>query len=597
VASLRTIARPVAAVAAALLAAGCATVPTVGAPQPVKSATGQAQPFVQPIPPAPAANWTPQDIVAGFLAASASLNDPAAARRFLAASVSKTWHINSAVTVLSGQPQLQQSRLRPNDQAGASTEIATVSMTGHQLATISQNGVYINNPGSPVYTFELAQVDDQWLITGLPHPVPLLLTQSDFQQVYQPRNLYFWSPNGQVLVPEPVFAPQHDTYASVPTVLVNGLLLSSENQSSWLEAATTTAFPRGTTLTGVTITGSTATVNLGGAATRAGPRQLLRMAQQVVATLTSTSYGQLPIARSVVIEINGQPQEIGGHQVQQPAEVQSLIPGLQSAGTPTPLYYVGADHAVSEVSAGAPARVLGPAGRGQIPFTSIAVSAGSPPQLAGSTRAGQGCAVYYGSLAGAAALGHTTLPDPASGPCTSLSWDSEGDIWAVAGQNIWVLPPGGRRPVAVSPPPLPGSQSVSYRVLSLLVAPDGVRVAMLIRTTGGRREVLLTAISRSGTEVQFTTTIAVGSSVAGPTAVSWYDDDDLLVLAGSQLQEVPATGDAATPVGPVPAGTAMLTSAGPGQIATASRGWILTSSGPDQSQQRVAKGTSPAYPG
>lgn len=86
-------------------------------------------------------------------------------------------------------------------------------------------------------------------------------------------------------------------------------------------------------------------------------------------------------------------------------------------------------------------------------------------------------------------------------------------------------------------------------------------------------------------------------AAAPPSSLSWYDPDHLIVLAGTQLYEVPVNGGDAIAGGPVPRGAGSITSAGPGRIAAVSQGEILTSSGPQQIQQPAFKGTSPAYPG
>lgn len=598
-AKLPAMLRPAAAaVAAAVLAGGCATVPTVGRPEPVTGASGQVQQFVQPIAPAPRPGWSPKAIVQGFLAASASITNEhtAAAKQFLAPQLRRSFKPSWAVTVVGSLSPPVQGKAGPRNQDGASTETETVTLTGQQLATISNIGQYLDNPGPHRYTFRLGRFGDQWLIIDLPLTSPLLLTQTDFEQVYQPRNLYFWSPGDTDLVPQPVFAREGDTYADIATNLVKALLMSDQDNASWLEEATSTAFPSGTTLlTSVAIVGSSAVVNLGGAAAGAGPAQLRDMAAQLVTTLTSTSYQQPAITRSVVLEINGKVRDIDGTRLQQPGDYRNLVP---SAPAHSPLYFIATTGAVSELAGGSSARVVrNPAGHSQLHFATIAVSPTGPPQLAATLAAGQGCVIYYGPLAGSGPLGERQLPDPAVGGCTSLSWDSHGDIWAVTGQKTWVLPPGGRQPVPVSLPPLPGTDPQSYRVLSLRVAPDGVRVAMLVQIQGGGREVLLTAVTRTADQVSLGTPVTIGTSLTAPAALSWYDPDHLIVLNRSQLYEVPATGGTPVAVGPVPPGTQSITSAGNGQIAAAGPDEILRSSGLDQIQQPVVQGTSPAYPG
>lgn len=592
--TLRLAAAAAAAAAVAALACGCATVPTVGRPERVTGAGGETQQFVQPIPPVPNANWTPEQIVQGFLAASASFTtNPAAARRFLAPQLRRNLQPSWAVTVVGSQLSAMQSRPGPGNLEGESgqvAQVATVTLTGQQLATISNIGQYLDSPGSQVYKFRLTRISNQWFITDLPR-TSLLLTRADFEEVYQPRNLYFWAPSGQSLVPEPVFAPQQYNYTDVATNLVHALLMTNQDATSWLAAATTTAFPNGTTLVGnVSVSGPSAVVNLGGAAAGASPQQLRRMAAQLVTTLTSTSYQQPPISRSVELEINGRTQYIGGDRVQEPVNYPDLA--ASSAAAQAPLYFIGSTGAVSLLTHGSAHQVAGRVNRADISFATIAVSPTEAPQLAGMLAAGSGCMVYYGPLTGA--LGHRVLP---GGQCTSLSWDSLGDIWVVTAQRTWVLPAGSRQPVAVSLPPLPGSSPSAYRVLSLRIAPDGVRAAMLVQTGSGARQVLLTAVTRTNSQISLGPTVTIGASLTAPAALSWFDPDHLIVLAGSQLYEVPANGGAADPVGAVPPGTQSVTSAGPGQIATSGHGQLLTSSGPDQILQPAGPGTSPAYPG
>ena len=69
------------------VASGCATAPVGGSVQPLPGSSGEPQAFVQPLPPPPpGANlrqWDRENVVLGFLHASASFAlDPAAAQRF-----------------------------------------------------------------------------------------------------------------------------------------------------------------------------------------------------------------------------------------------------------------------------------------------------------------------------------------------------------------------------------------------------------------------------------------------------------------------------------------------------------------------------------
>lgn len=597
--TLRPLAVITVAALAVLLASGCANIPTGGRPTQVKGASEQGQPSVQPVPPVPQNSMNELEFVQGFIAASASFaHHHAAARAFLDPKLQRTWRPGWAAAIVSGlTPKVSKQANGPVNLNGASALLATVTVTAHQVATISDVGRYINAPASPTLKFQLARVGGQWRITGLPSPSSLLLlTQAVFQQVYQPRNLYVWASDGRSLVPEPAFAPQEGTSASAATVAQNLVeaLLANQAKSSWLGPATKSAFPRGTKLLDVDVDGQNATVNLGGAAAKVGSRQLGQMAQQLAVTLTSNSYSQPAVAGSVTIEVNGRVRSIGGRTPLGPQRFEHLVPGF---GHGLPLYYIGSSGLVSELSPTlAPHAIQKPLADGQHPFGLIAVSGGSGPQFAGTLTTSRGCDIYYGPLARLPSLHHSAIPIAHSGPCTSVGWDSHGNLWAVAGQEVWVLPPNGRQPIDVLLPALPGGAPPKYKVEALSVAPDGVRVALLIRNHDGSREVALTAIVGTGASTTFSSAVAIGAGLADPVALSWYDADHVMVLAKSQLYEVPVNGGAPVPAGPAP-GARTVTAAGPGQVATGGSGEILTSTGPNQSQQPATKGSSPTYPG
>jgi hypothetical protein len=588
-----------AAVAAALLASGCANIPTVGRPTQVTGVSEQGLPSVQPVPPVPHDGMTERAIVQGFIAASASFaHHHAAARAFLDSKLQQTWKPGTAAAVVAGLTARVSRSLGPVIGNGQATLRGTVTVTAHQVATISDVGRYINSPASTVYKFHLTRAGKQWRITSLPSPSSLLLlTQADFKEVYQPRNLYVWTPDLQALVPEPVFAPEEGTSASASSVAENLIkaLLTNTAQSSFLGSDTRSLFPRGTRLLGnVDVDGQTATVNLNRAAGRVSAARFQQMAAQLVVTLTSNSYAQPPVAGSVTLEVNGRVRPIDGRPVVGWHRFAHLVP---TASHRLPMYFISKAGLVSELQPGTlPQPVQKPLAIGQRPFGLIAVSGGRQPQLAGTLTTARGCVIYYGSLTRLGSLHHQAIPIPHSGPCTSVDWDRHGNIWAVASNAVWVLQPGGRQPIELPRPPLPGGGPPAYKVLSLSVAGDGVRAAMLIKNKDGTQQVALTAIGGSGTSIAFSSSIITGPALTDPIALSWYDADHLVVLSRSQLYEVPVNGGALIPVGPAP-GAVQVAAAGPGQVATAGGGVILTSSGPNENQQPAAKGTSPTYPG
>jgi hypothetical protein len=602
----RALRAAIVAAAAALLAAGCATVPTVGQPQAVTGATGQVPQFVQPIPPVPEAGWQPVQVVEGFLAASASFTgNHAAAQKFLTPAARRTFQPGSAVTVVSGPLKPKTILLGPDSKGQPG--LHEVKVQAQQLATISDIGQYVYDPVTRTYTFTLAKVNGQWRINKL-SPSALLLTQNSFTDVYQPRNLYFWDPIYSSLVPEPVFAPQQDTYAAAAANLVNALLRTNQDRASvdrttWLASATRTSFPAGTTLIGdkVAIAGQTAVVNLGGAAARADSDQIQQMAKQLIATLTSTSYSSPAIARHVELEVNGQVQPNVGL----PGSDMGALPG--SAVASAVLYYLAQDGTVTELADSVSKAIRNPPGHSQIPFTQIAVTGSppgsqlppEPPLLAGAVASGQGCGIYHGPLASSAALTLSVLP-AGSGPCTSVSWDSHDDIWAVTAAGIWMLPTGGHQFVPVGRPRLPGGSAAPYRVLSIRVAPDAVRVAMLVQvqpagTQPDPPQVVMAAVTQTSAGYQLGPTVEVGPGLLSPVALSWLDPDHLVVLARSELYSVPVNGAAPTLLEAAPAGADSVSATGPGHIAVSGAGQIWTSTGPQPALLTAALGTSAAY--
>jgi Lipoprotein LpqB beta-propeller domain/Sporulation and spore germination len=615
---------------AGVMATACATLPTSGIVQlnTSQGSSDQPQHGVQIVPVPPGPGWSQTEIVSGFLAASASFdNNHAVARQYLTRKFSRIWKPGWAATIInSPNPSLAKT---PKGVA-PQTPTALVYLTGHvaelQTAGPDQAGSVVVSPAPSKYQFSLVQVPGGWRIDGILRdnmpvkPTFLLLSSTDFARDYQPRDLYFYSMRSarDALVPDPVYIPQTAPESEVQG-LVNALIRPS---LSWLSGAATTAFPRKTTL--ITppqvIGGITAIVDVGGAASRASAAQQQRMAAQLYWSLTCAPYATQcasPI-KSVVLYINH-------HRSSQlsPGNVSTLVP----RGTPGPLYYqpAGGQQLAIDARPAAGARALTvplPVVIGSTPFTSMAVSTGQqgPPTLAGCT----GKDLYLIKLTAAiqeakklsAGVILTAVRKPLPAGCSSLSWDNSGNLWITAGSKALVLPTAGSTALAkvslvsvqlpqlsaANPPPITG----------LKVAPDGVRVAMILGAGPGGKRIQVGAISRSnlftyiGQKLQ---TLRVGSDIANPVALSWLDPDHLLVLSRSssgrtQLFEAPLNGGQSAQIstpGEVisvaaswPNGHAepqVIIGLAPGQIDMSKGAW------PNPDWVPVAAGTLPVYPG
>jgi Lipoprotein LpqB beta-propeller domain/Sporulation and spore germination len=603
------------AILATLLATGCATIPSSG---PVGSAP-------IPAPPAgggvsggglivegPQPGWTPEQVVSGFLLASASFaHDHATAREYLTPGASRLWRPGAQVTILASTPGVYQTTGRFSGQGNQ----ATVEVSWQELATLDVSGQYTARGAARQQPFGLVKVNGQWRIDDVPSTDgskasnELLLPAPLFRLDYAPRNLYFYGQAGgqlpaapnQFLVPAPVFVPVQSS--DLVTTLVNDL---RHDPSGWLENGAVTAFPPGSRLRKIQVLpgppgDKTAIVDIG--LPRGTPRSAVRaMAAQLVWTLTSPAYSPALI-QAVKLKINGRlwaPR--GGDTVQSLAEYGSYIPRVSR---PQNLYYVSTVGAVRMFGQQAHSvAVPGQAGTGEVPLSSIAVSANGH-YLAGVAIAGPATTVYTEDLA-AAAKEHA--PARVGGLHSRLtgrqfstpSWDSAGDLWVagrVHGQpGVWVIPAAsGGKAVPVSLPLGVGP------VTGLRVAPDGVRIALIVGR-GASAHLMVGAITRSGGAVFITQAVPLAPGLTGPIALTWYDEDHLLAITksanGTRLWEVPVNGDLPIPKSPQP-GMASITAAGKQNAlyVGVSGGRLESSVGFSEPWRDITAGSAATYPG
>jgi len=592
-----------AALLLAIAAAGCATVPANGPVQQVgagENGLSQQQDYSQPIPVGPGRGWSPTQIVYGFLAASASFaHDHQVAREYLYPTVQQSWRPGWAVTVVSTMPTITPVRPLVRSVSNQPELDSDVEVTGLPVATITGSGQYQSYSGSRTksYKFPLLKWNGQWRIDGLP-TTSLLLTQADFQRVYQPRDLYFLSQSGHTLVPDPVFVPQQATNTELASGLVTAL---RQNPTGWLAGAAVTGFPAHSQPIGqVRINGPNATVDIGGSKGKpiAPDRQRLeQMAAQLVWTLAT---GRTPV-QSVELELNNRPVQVMGRLYQLPQMYQGWLPSQQAGSS---LYFVGSSGAVEALSgagqpgAGQPGHVSavpGTAGTPGIPpLSSIAVSPDGR-WLAGI--ADGGAAVYYTKLSHGASLQKWR---PTNGTCTSVSWDARGNLWVACGGIVWMLQPGTGSATVVTVGPA-GSDVTDFRI-----APDGVRVAMIVRGPSGSQLELGAIVYSSATSAAvLQPPVIIGANIRQPESLSWYGSDDLIVLAGSsasaQLDEVPLNGGQPTVI-PTPGAPVSVTAASAGGSASdiaigLPGGKIMLSANQGAFQPARVGGVAPAYPG
>jgi hypothetical protein len=588
-----------ACVLAALAASvtGCVGMPNSGSPGTFGATPQDTTPdsdFIGALPAGPAANWTPTEIVTGFLNASASYPVySAVAREYLVGTASKAWDPNWSVQVV------DQVNVPLSADYGPAGRQATVDVTGTVRASFNGSGQYVGaqqNHGGALTTdwpFKLVKVNGQWRITN--PPKFRMLTEPDFSQVYKPQDLYFFDSTGQVLVPDSVFVPA----GTSPTALVSNLVgaLLKNPQTPWLQNGTNptppaavTAFPRGTTMSPVAVDGTTATINLGGAAASATPTAREQIAAQLVWTLTGPQAGQQtgpPNIQAIQLEINGKPwtpqtPPCPGVSGQSPAQKLAMY----SCKNPYPLatssafYYVGNRQAwsrcasESQVNTGFIGSALPVFGRTRVsalgPACGSPVQASSSPAVppaqphgvpplsmvavspdgkyaAGVSADGRAVDVW----AAGASKPSSTL---ATSGVTAIGWDRRDYLWVTQKDDTTTLV------VQTNNNSDHGQITNSFqgKITGLSIAPDGVRVAAIVQTQSGP-QLQLAAIGsvspapgQPGSPFVRTSigpTVQLGPNVLRPIALTWYDADDLLVLAGAGSQttlwEVPVDGQPA----------------------------------------------------
>ena len=596
--------------AAVALTGGCAELPTGGEPQPApaRPALGAGDGgCCGLIVRGPQPGWSPDQIVSGFLLASAKpANDFALARQYLAPGKARnSWRPGSAVTILADQPKVARQRgLSEPDSGGA-----TVVVTGQELATLKgEQYTPAASGGQPANAqfFTVTRVNGQSRISALPAN-GLLLTDQLFHQVYTARDVYYYGLRnaGAVpsLVPSPVFLPIDTNLAEA---LVKDLL---RQPSGDLGNVITTNFPPGTRLESVeTAPGKTAIVNLhlphGNS-----PRGFMSLARQLVATLTSAAYGPR-LFQGVKMRINGTLWHTPrGAQVLTPA-----TPGLGLAHpVAEPVYYVapagGARTLSREAPSGLP--VPGDAGSGHVPLGDVAVSPDGR-YLAGIGASGDD--LYTADLKPVAGAAHSVagqLHKRLTGvDFTSLSWDNQDDLWLVGRvgtshvAGVWVMPNGRGEAVSVTMHPNLG------RVTSVRVAPDGNRVAMVVGRDA-KAHLELGFVLHSGASLQVIHPLSLGPSLVAVTAIAWFDEDHLVVAAQqgpsgtatgaageAQLWEVPVNGDSATTLHTPQSAVTAIAAAGPqNPLYLTSNGRLLKSVGLGEPWNFVTAGQAADYPG
>ena len=607
-----------AVVTTALALTGCVSIPNAGPvlSYPVTEQTGgQNGQNLQFSAQLPGTGWSPQQIVSGFLIATAA-NQVQVAREYLAPAESRRWSPASATTyVYRTRPNVLSPVPQPTGPAPGAASAkkgppppVTVEVNGAIQAILStKDGTYAvpsasgPNSSTPQY-FALVQTDGEWRISSAPSV--LLLTQTQFADDYDLRNLYFFDPTYHYLVPDPVYVPLQASASTLTTRLVDYL---KTPPGDWLaEGATETAFPPAAKVT-ASLAGNLATVNVTGTISKA---QRAQMASQLLWTLVGSGQAGSQVS-SVQLNVNGKafaPSGSSGNPVENQSEA-SYGPATGASATAAGqlVYYLDSAGDVYSNRVG----LAGVAGQQTLVtkigpgYTQIAVSQDGK-YLAALRSNGD---LYIGPI-------HGPLKPQQGTGYTTLSWDPTDNLWSSTGANdqIFVFRAGAglgsrqARPIEAAVTPsadIPAGAQFS----ALQVAPDGVRVAMVINSDELTFGAIVwgpgTGSGLGSVRIQLSF-FNVSDLTSGFAGVTWYGADNVITLGGppSTLTEYPVNGG--TPTSQMLDQTVESITASPGQalIAGVAKGEMIEASNLTGAWATIAtsagtpvKGISPTYPG
>ncbi|MFC0224321.1 LpqB family beta-propeller domain-containing protein [Nocardioides zeicaulis] len=493
--------RALLAAAACVLLAGCVRMPTEGpVVEPRVPAESEQAPGISFDPRPPRPDETPSEIVAGFLEAmKATPISLTVARQFLSRSADKTWAPEKQIVTYA--------------ELGTPTGVSAVRLPMSDVNLYDDRGAWQRTRATRDLDLTLVQEDGEWRIDQVPDA--LVVPDSWFEDFYQRVSLYYFDPTSEVLVPEPVFVPRGDQFASS---LVRGLLAQPTGES--VDVARTW-FPAGTTTRPVVITrAGIAEVSLSGDPDAIDTDTAQRMLTQLAWTLRQ----DLSI-RAVQLTVGDRLITFGSSSTQVGLDVGSRY-DPSGPGSSRQLFALDRGRVVAG-DVGSFEETLGPLGQGAYRLRSLGVTL-TGARVAGISRDGTQLLTAPTDTPD----GVVTAPVTDGVDLAAPAFDYRDRTWLLdrAGgrARILLVVDGDAR--AVDVPGLTGRD-----VTKLLVSRDGTRLVAVVRGASADRIVAARVLhDASGAVLGFTSLRTLPLPAEGSTRVrdvAWRSPTTVSVLS------------------------------------------------------------------
>ncbi|KRE92975.1 hypothetical protein ASG76_16180 [Nocardioides sp. Soil774] len=486
---------------AAVLLAGCVQMPSSG-PVEVPEVTASADdvPGISFDPRPPQAGQSPSEIVAGFLEAmKATPLSATVARQFLTAKAADAW--------------VPEEQIITYSELGDTTEGTLARVPLSDVNRYDARGAWQRTQASTRLSLRLVEEDGEWRIDELPDA--LIVPESWFDDWYERVSLYFFDPASEVLVPEPVFVPRGEQFASS---LVRGLVARPDDTD---QDVARTYFPPGSA-DGLAVPISSAgiaSVALTGDPDAVDEETAQRMLAQLVWTLR-----QEPRIRAVELSVGGRAYGGPGGSTQVNLDVGSAY-DPNGVGSSTDLFALDGGRLVSG-SIGGLEETAGPLGQDEFGVRSVGVDL-TGSRVAAVTDSGTDLLVAPTE----APAGEVTRPVVGAVDLAVPHWDHRDRIWLLdrgAGRaRVVVVTDGSAVPVDV--PGLTGRA-----VTQLLVSRDGSRLVAVVR--GAKADRVVSARVRhdmAGAVVGFTPVVTLPLPAEGSPRIrdiGWRSPTTVAVL-------------------------------------------------------------------